>query len=682
MSRIARALNSESTVYVAGAVTWALGLCFIFIWAPHPWGWEGFDHYHQLALAIAAGDPFPTMEVPWGYAYFLAAFYRLFGDHPWIPLVVQTALNACVPLLVYRFALTWVDRPTAILAAAMAGVFSFNTVYASTQSSDAVCTVIFMTALVAFATARRRERWPWHALVGLLTGIAPQFRPNLILVPVLLAAYLAIERRTRDRIAHAAVLLACAAAALAPWVIRNYRLTHTVLPTSVHGGVQLWYGTLQVGPYLNSRAYNPRAAFDAPIFDYTSLDQVPIVVSVQTKSCAEGSPTELALVYWTDHDPRRQRLRAAALEGGRAWFQIPAPGRSTVIYYYFDATWPSAEGGTFEHTTPADGESAPLVYFVSQDHLGDLDVHGDLLDVFDLVRIARHLAWHEPLIFADRLTSPRHGSGQAADVGPDALEATAATLARPWARDGAGRTISTFEHDDHAARIVFRDGSTVAIPRAWSGRITDVAFEGPLALAIMASPQPIAALIGPAATEARDHQQSCAELEEIALNHVFYREEPHLMHRYAALAFDNIRRDPLAFARASAYRSVRLFFIQGTEDPHTAQQFSRSGLVYAAATMVSVTYLLLFLAGVTIAWRRGYAILLPLALIAYVPLTLAAVLTNMRYTITVQPIVFVFVAVALRAIAETPKTHRRVSASATDVNELGAAAGERGRAEK
>ncbi len=26
------------------------------------------------------------------------------------------------------------------------------------------------------------------------------------------------------------------------------------LPTSTHGGVQLWYGTLQVGPYLESRA--------------------------------------------------------------------------------------------------------------------------------------------------------------------------------------------------------------------------------------------------------------------------------------------------------------------------------------------------------------------------------------------------------------------------------------------
>jgi len=124
------------------------------------------------------------------------------------------------------------------------------------------------------------------------------------------------------------------------------------------------------------------------------------------------------------------------------------------------------------------------------------------------------------------------------------------------------------------------------------------------------------------------------------------------MRRYSALAFDNIRRDPWGFARASAYRAVRVFVIEGTEDRHTAQQFSRSRIVYAAATVVSAAYLLLFVAGVVIAWRRRLAMLLPLALIVYVPLTISVVLTNMRYSITVQPLIFMFIAVALTAALE------------------------------
>src|SRR6266496_5535329 len=96
-SAVIDALRRDATVYAACAVSLALGLFFIFVWAPHPWGWEGFDHYHELALTVAAGHPFPTLDRPWAYAYFLALFYRLFGDRPWIPLIVQAVLNACVP---------------------------------------------------------------------------------------------------------------------------------------------------------------------------------------------------------------------------------------------------------------------------------------------------------------------------------------------------------------------------------------------------------------------------------------------------------------------------------------------------------------------------------------------------------------------------------------------------------
>src|SRR5258708_34407851 len=152
-------------VYAACAASLALGMFFVFVWRPHPWGWEGFDHYHQLALALAGGQSFPTMEVAWGYAYFAAAFYRMFGDRPWVLLLAQVVLNAAVPWLTYRVALEWTDRSTAIVAAIITGLFSFNPIYASTQSSDAVCTVLFMTAVVAFGPARRAESVRGFALV-------------------------------------------------------------------------------------------------------------------------------------------------------------------------------------------------------------------------------------------------------------------------------------------------------------------------------------------------------------------------------------------------------------------------------------------------------------------------------------------------------------------------------------
>ena len=35
------------TVYAASGASLAIGLFFIFVWAPHPWGWQGFDQYHE-----------------------------------------------------------------------------------------------------------------------------------------------------------------------------------------------------------------------------------------------------------------------------------------------------------------------------------------------------------------------------------------------------------------------------------------------------------------------------------------------------------------------------------------------------------------------------------------------------------------------------------------------------------
>ena len=69
--------------------------------------------------------------------------------------------------------------------------------------------------------------------------------------------------------------------------------------------------------------------------------------------------------------------------------------------------------------------------------------------------------------------------------------------------------------------------------------------------------------------------------------------------------------------------------------------------IYEAATIVSFSFLALFIAGVVILWKRGAPVSLPLLLIVYIPATLAPLLTNMRYSVTVQPLMLVFVAAAL-----------------------------------
>jgi hypothetical protein len=479
-------------------------------------------------------------------------------------------------------------------------------------------------------------------------GIASQFRPNLVLVPVLLAGYVIATTRTAAGAARAAVLIVCAGAALMPWIVRNYRLTGMLLPTSVHGGVQLWYGTLETGPYLRSQAYNPRAVFDAAVFDYTSLEDVPLVVEASF-GCTERQLLDTTLVSWSDADATARRTTATSRDGQRFTFALAPPHHEEVVYYYLATHWSGDEGGALLRTTPPTGAQAPFVYFVSNRHLSDIDAHDDLLDVFDLVRLARSKVWHEPIAAESQLRA----------AGVVDVDSAAAQLLGPFIRPSHGARI--VESDAMHLRISLFDGSSIAVPRQWSGRITDLEVTRGAATTVMTSRRSLRELAAPSPPQIG--LEACLQAVAIGVNDVFYRREPHLMRRYTALALDNIRRDPLAFVVALPYRAVRMFVVTGGADVDTAHQFTHSSRIYAAATAVSTLFVIVFGWGVVVGIRSGAAIGLPLLLIAYVPLTLAPVLINMRYTVTVQPLMFVFAALALTSVLRAVEIHDPVSHS-------------------
>ena len=143
---------------------------------------------------------------------------------------------------------------------------------------------------------------------------------------------------------------------LTPWTVRNYRLTGEFLPTSTHGGVQLWYGTLQTGPYLRSRALNPRSIFEAAPFDYTSLQDEPILVDLGVP-CGPGLPAGVDLVYRVEQAPP---LRVPMTYTGNSHYtaSIPPPHRPIRITYFVEVNCPP-EQQRIQHTFSAGGAADP-----------------------------------------------------------------------------------------------------------------------------------------------------------------------------------------------------------------------------------------------------------------------------------------------------------------------------------
>lgn len=640
---IAHQLDSPKIPTIAAGFSLALGLFFTFVWAPHPWGWQGIDTYHELARALARGESFPTTDVPWGYAYYATAFYWLFGERLWAPLLGQVIANAFVPILLYRLTLPLSNHRIAALASLIVGIFSFNTIYASTEASDAICTVLFLCGLVTFSKGWRLSSLPVFLFSGLLFGFAPQFRPNLVLLPgVMAAVYVLWSRFSLRAIGHAVAFGVVVLVLQLPWIVRNYQLTGLFLPTSTHGGIQLWYGTLQVGPYLESRAHNSRFHFASSAFAYTSLVNRPIVMTSERRLCFDDPSVGTELVYWTDRDPQQHRVpaRPGIHERQDLAFDVPAQSNGTVLYYFFQQATPAKA-----FSDPPEAERNPYVYFISDNHLGDIDSHSDVVDVFDLVRLLRHVAWQEPV--ADRrLDLNQDGTIDDADVNRY-IELVTPEAARRF----PGTTLARVESNADAVRLRLTDGSWIDVPRDFGGRQTDLtlSLDGEMAPALIARSRTFSSIAYP---PRRALPGECVPASAVTVNNPFNWSEPHMMQRYMALALDNIGRDPGAFIKASLYRMVRLFVVRGTDDLATAQQFRWSRVVYGVGTALSLAYLGVFLAGIVAAWKRHSALLLMLVPIVYVPVTICFVLTNMRYSVTVQPLMFVFVAVAMVAALE------------------------------
>jgi dolichyl-phosphate-mannose-protein mannosyltransferase len=683
---------TKSAVYAASAASLVLGLFFIFVWSPLPWGWKGIDGYDAISLDLAHGKPFPTIHIVWGYAYFLAFFYRFFGNHPAIPLTAQAILNACIPLLLYRLVKLDMDERIAAAAAVLTGLFSFNTLYASTQASDPVCTVLVVAAVLCFAVADRRQRPIWFAGAGLLMAAAYQFRPNLVLFPAFLAALYLIRtakavrhsaediraadlsagpsakaeavRHLRPALAHIAVFLGVFVAGAAPWVIRNYRWTEGLfVPASTHGGVQLWFGTLQTGAYRESWLYNPRAAFEFPPVDYSSLDEMPVVISATAPRCEPGPRLAIDLVYWTSRDRGPHRVTVSPDADSRIAATVPRQPSPTAVYYYFETTATDLNGSRRTIATPPRGAADPAMLVLSRDHLGDLDVDDHTLDVFDLVRVLRHVAWREPLVSPRRYDFDADGRV----TGDDAARAASLIVDQFAHPAHAPDLVSSVTQDDAAATIRFLDGSAVAVPRRWQGHITDLQLTTPIV-------QSTAALLvqrsvsWPSVDAWRRHEYApsgvaCLTLEAVTADRVPYRRLPHELRRFTALALDNIRRDPLGYAAASALRALRVFIITGSDDQRTAYQFSGAGRVYAIGRAASLVFFGLFVAGVGIAVARRMHVFMLVVPIAYIPLTICFMLINARYSMSVQPFVFAFVAVSLVSAYDAVTARRRPSSA-------------------
>lgn len=199
-----------------------------------------------------------------GYAYLLAFLYKLFGENPFVPGVLQAGLDAGTAAVIYRiclriFASVRSTSSTSNLAhranARLIGLFAaFG--WALCAPAEAYSIVVMPTAwfvlLFWFVVWRvvRNDEAPNVAecfFVALLIGImATAVATILAVVPLLFGALLLGSENGRQRwrilIARCAFLLAGLTLGTSPCWIHNYFIAKDPVVLSAHSGINFWIG--------------------------------------------------------------------------------------------------------------------------------------------------------------------------------------------------------------------------------------------------------------------------------------------------------------------------------------------------------------------------------------------------------------------------------------------------------
>jgi 4-amino-4-deoxy-L-arabinose transferase-like glycosyltransferase len=156
------------------------------------------------------------------YGWFLIPVYWIFG-RSWISIgVAQIALAIATAWLVYEIGRRVLGSRAGVAVAAIATLNPYlvwHDMHVNREIVDQLCAaaLVYLTLVVAERPSRRLA-----SLLGIVTGLAILGNTRLVLIPLIVAGYLAWRLpRARSTAVIAAIVLAGAAVAVAPWVVRN-----------------------------------------------------------------------------------------------------------------------------------------------------------------------------------------------------------------------------------------------------------------------------------------------------------------------------------------------------------------------------------------------------------------------------------------------------------------------------
>lgn len=192
--------------------------------------------YGQYAVEVGQ----PTIGMPPGESLYLAALFSVSNNSFAFAKLANTVLLSIVAGLTYSTGRQVANKSVGFLAGMMIAIDPAQAYLAGTFLSEPL--FIFLVCVAIHVLTRQELGMHWVSTIcaGFCLGLAGLTRNQgwLFSVALLLGALITRERLMPIRVATMLLLTTCLT--IAPWTIRNYKLTGQFVPVSSEGGLTLW----------------------------------------------------------------------------------------------------------------------------------------------------------------------------------------------------------------------------------------------------------------------------------------------------------------------------------------------------------------------------------------------------------------------------------------------------------
>ena len=192
-----------------------------------------------------------------GYPFFISIIYSIFGNKPWVVLLIQNFINAISLLGIFYLSRIFFNDNISYLSTILYTFDPLTIFYSNTLLTETLFSFILVYSIYSLFMGLKKERLKYFMISGILLGVCTLIRPITLYFPFVMFAIIFIYQKTRRSFRYYAIIVFTLlfTVTIIPWMIRNYINYGYLNLTSFKGYNLLYYNATATEYYKTGESF-------------------------------------------------------------------------------------------------------------------------------------------------------------------------------------------------------------------------------------------------------------------------------------------------------------------------------------------------------------------------------------------------------------------------------------------